>query len=61
MELWSLQEAARRTKTSVSFWRKQVRLRRIPVVKVGRLTRLDPDHIREYLAAHTRPAGEGLK
>jgi len=37
--LESLPQVAERTATSVAFWRKQVYLRRIPVVKVGRLTR----------------------
>jgi excisionase family DNA binding protein len=57
MELLTLQQVAKQTCTSVAFWRKQVRLRRIPVVRVGRLIRLDADSVRQYLAAQTRPEG----
>ena len=58
MELWTLQEVAKRTSTSVGFWRKQVLQQRIPVIRVGRLVRLSPDDVRSYLAARTRPAKE---
>jgi excisionase family DNA binding protein len=58
MELWSLQEVAKCTGTSVAFWRKQVLLRQIPVVKVGRLVRLNREHVLAYLACRTRPAAE---
>jgi len=56
MELWNLPEVAKRTSTSVAFWRKQVLLRQIPVIKIGRLVRLNPEHVLSYLAARTRPA-----
>ena len=59
MELWTLQEVARRTSTSVAFWRKEVLHRRIPVVKVGRLVRLNPEAVRSYVASRTRPANGG--
>lgn len=56
MELWSLKEVAKRTSTSESFWRKQVYLRQITVIKVGRLVRLDAEAVRAFLVARTRPA-----
>jgi excisionase family DNA binding protein len=56
MELLSLQEVAKTTHTSIAFWRKQVHLRRIAVVKVGRLVRLRPEDLHSFLAAGTRPA-----
>lgn len=54
MELWSLTELARRTSTSVAFWRKQVYRRRIAIVKVGRLVRVKPEDVATFLNAHTR-------
>jgi excisionase family DNA binding protein len=56
MELWSLPEVAKRTSTSVAFWRKQVQLRKIAVVKVGRLVRLRSEDVAAFLNAHTRAA-----
>ncbi len=55
MELWTLQEAAKRTSTSVGFWRKQVFLRQIPVVKVGRLVRVRAEDVASWVAIRTRP------
>ncbi len=56
MELWDLKETAKRTRTSEGFWRKQVRLGTIPVIRVGRCIRLDADAVHAFLAARTRPA-----
>jgi len=56
MELLTLQEVAKRTSTSVAFWRKQVLRRQLAVVKVGRLIRLNPDDVRAFLVARTRAA-----
>ena len=56
MKLLSLQEVAERTSSSLGFWRKQVLLRRIPVVKLGRLVRLNPEDVAAFLAERTRPA-----
>ena len=61
MELLTLQEVARRTSTSVAFWRRQVAQRRIPFVKVGRLVRLMPEAVSNFLAARTRSAVEPAK
>ena len=63
MELWDVKEVAKQTKASVAFWRKQIHLRNIPIVKVGRLVRIDPEDVRAFLAARTRPArsSEGEK
>ena len=61
MKLLSLQDVAERTSSSVGFWRKQVLLRRISVVKLGRLVRLNPEDVATFLAERTRPAiGRGL-
>ena len=56
MELWTLKETAKNTRMSLAFWRKQLGLRSIPVIKVGRAVRLDADAARAYLQARTRPA-----
>jgi hypothetical protein len=56
MELWSLKQTAKNTSMSLAFWRKQLGLRTIPVIKVGRSVRLEADAVRAFLAARTRPA-----
>ena len=56
MELWTVKETASRTGTSEAFWRKMIWKREISVIKVGRLVRLDPEVVRAYLSARTRPA-----
>ena len=56
MELWTLQEAAKRTSTSLGFWRKQVLNRQIPVVKVGRLVRVRAEDVASWITARVRPA-----
>jgi hypothetical protein len=56
MELWTLKETARNTRMSLAFWRKQLWLRTIPVIKIGRSVRLDADTVHAFLAARTRPA-----
>jgi excisionase family DNA binding protein len=58
MELWQLQETAKRTGTSVSLWRKIARRREIPVIKIGRSVRLNAADVVAYLAARTSPAKE---
>jgi excisionase family DNA binding protein len=55
-ELWDLSEAAKRTKTSVALWRKLVSERKIPVIRVGRCVRLDPERVAAYLASRTQRA-----
>lgn len=56
MELWTLKETASKTRMSEAYWRKQVPLRRIPVIKIGRSVRLDEQVVRTFLAEGTRPA-----
>ena len=56
MQLLTLKELAKRTNTSEAFWRKVVFERRIPIVKVGRLVRINPSDVEAFLAARTRPA-----
>jgi len=56
MELWTLKDTAKYTRMSLAFWRKQLWLRTIPVIKIGRAVRLDPDMVRAFLEARTRPA-----
>ncbi len=55
MELLSLQKVAKHTDTSVGFWRKQVFMRQIPVVKVGRLVRLRAEDVASWVADRTHP------
>lgn len=56
MELWTLKEIASKTRMSEAYWRKQVLLRRIPVVKIGRCVRLDAQVVQSFLAEGVRPA-----
>jgi hypothetical protein len=56
VELWTLKETANKTRMSEAYWRKQVLLRRIPVIKIGRCVRLDADVVRSFLAEGVRPA-----
>ena len=56
MELWTLKETASKTRMSEAYWRKQVLLRRIPVIKVGRCVRLDAETVRSFLTEGLRPA-----
>jgi hypothetical protein len=56
MELWTLKEAAEKTRMSEAYWRKQVLLRRIPVIKIGRCVRLDAGVVRSFLLQGVRPA-----
>ena len=60
MQYWDVKETAGRTRTSEALWRKFIRLRQIPVVKIGRLVRLDPEAVRKFLEERTRPAKEDL-
>ena len=46
--LLSLPEVAERTATSIAFWRKAVQRRTVPVVKIGRLTRLREEDVEAY-------------
>ncbi len=55
-ELWSVQEAAKRTRTSKALWRKIIANQEIAVVRVGRCVRLDPSDVTAFLASRTQPA-----
>lgn len=57
-KLLSIIEAAELTGASVSFWRKRIADRSLPVVRVGRLVRFRPEDVEAYLASRTRPARE---
>jgi len=46
--LLSLPEVAARTATSIAFWRKAVQQRTVPVVKIGRLTRVREEDVEAY-------------
>jgi hypothetical protein len=54
-ELWTLKETARRTGMSVSFWRQQQRDGAIPVIRCGRVIRLDPAAVHAFLDDRTFP------
>ena len=59
MKLLDVKELAKLTNTSEAFWRKVVFERQIPIVKVGRLVRINPSDVEAFLAARTRPAKVG--
>ena len=48
-KLLSVRECAERTGTSVEFWRKLIYRRQIPIVKVGRLTRIRESDLEAWL------------
>lgn len=54
MELFAIQQIAERTGTSVSFWRAIIRKGELPVIRLGRLIRLDGDDVREFLSRNTQ-------
>jgi excisionase family DNA binding protein len=54
MQLWTLKETAQYTRMSLAFWRKQLWLRTIPSIRVGRSVRLEADDVRAFLNARTR-------
>jgi excisionase family DNA binding protein len=59
VELWDLWEVSKRTKTSVALWRKLIAQGKVPVVRIGRCVRLNPEHVSAWLTAHTqRPKGD---
>jgi hypothetical protein len=49
-ELLTLAEAERMTKRKVSTWRKDVRLRKVPYVKLGRQVRIPREFIEEMIS-----------
>lgn len=55
-QLENLPEVAERTRTTTSYWRKLISQRRIPVVKIGRLTRLRTEDVDRMLREGYRPA-----
>lgn len=44
------------TGTSESFWRREIRLRRIRAYRIGDLVRISEDDLREWLAARAQGA-----
>lgn len=55
-QLLSVPEAAQRTQTSVAYWRKLIWRREIPIVKIGRLTRLRERDVDAFCRLGFRPA-----
>jgi len=47
-KLLSLPEVASRTSTSIAFWRKVIGRKEVPVVKIGRLTRLREEDVEAF-------------
>ncbi len=58
--LLTLAECAEITNTSLRWWRTAVFERRVPVVHLGRLVRIDERDLEAYLAANRQPAREGV-
>ena len=56
--LLTLDEAAERTGTSVRWWRRAVFERRIPIIKVGWLVRIDEDDLNAFIESNRRPAAD---
>ncbi len=57
-KLLTVSEVAERTRTSVAFWRKAIWRREIPIVKIGRLTRLREGDVDGFCRLGFRPARE---
>ncbi len=57
--LLTLDECAELTGTKVRWWRTAVFQKRLPVVHLGRLVRIDEADLEAYLAANRQPAREG--
>jgi excisionase family DNA binding protein len=55
-QLLNVQDVAAKTRTTVSYWRKLISQRRIPVVKIGRLIRLRAEDVERVLRDGYRPA-----
>ncbi|PSH05055.1 MAG: DNA-binding protein [Acidobacteria bacterium] len=51
MKLLNLQQAAERTGMTLSFWRKQVSKKTIPVIHVGRFVKVAEDDLEAWLLA----------
>lgn len=54
--LLTLFEAEQLTGRKVSTWRKDIRLRKVPCVRLGRQIRIPLEAVRELIAAGYRPA-----
>ena len=54
--LLTLREAEQLTGRKVSTWRKDIRLRRVPYVRLGRQIRIPLEAVCELIAAGYRPA-----
>ena len=58
-EFLSVPQAAEVTNMSIGFWWKQVRLRKIPHVKIGSAVRIRKSALAEWLAAREMAVGSG--
>lgn len=56
VRLWDIATAAAETGLNPRYVRRIFQQRRVPIVKLGRLTRVRPDDLRAYIAASTIPA-----
>lgn len=54
--LWDIVDASAATGLSVRYLRRLIAEKRIPVVRIGRLVRLRPDDLRQFIEANTQPA-----
>ena len=59
LELLRLEECARRTGTTVRFWRRLIFERRVPYVKLGRFVRVDEADLETLLKASRVEAVSG--
>ena len=58
--LLTLDECAARTGTTIHWWRRRVFQREIPIVKLGRLVRVDEADLEHYLEVNREPARPAL-
>lgn len=59
--LLTLSECAERTSTTLRWWRRAVFERRVPVVHLGRLVRVNEADLERFIEANRRPAREEPK
>ena len=49
-ELYTLEECEHRTKRKISTWRKDILLRKVPVVRIGRNVRIPKEYVDSLIA-----------
>ena len=54
VRLFTVEDVAEMTSMSVAYWRREIRLRRIAVTRMGRAIRVTESDFHAYVASHRR-------